>query len=69
MMWDGLGVPRETISAPLLTKAWSLNLPAQGADPALAKPWAVVLPEAPKGGNIFDPTGAAGLDARLATAR
>ena len=44
VLWDGLGAPQATLTAARGVGAWSLNLPAQGADPASAKPAPVVLP-------------------------
>ena len=44
VLWDGLGAPQATLTAAPGVGAWSLNLSAQGADPATAKPAPVVLP-------------------------
>ena len=65
VLWDGLGVPAATLTAAPGVGAWSLNLPAQGADPASAKPAPVVLPAPATLAKGAEPTGApAGLDAR-----
>ncbi len=44
ILWDGLGDPATTLYANSYLKAWSLNLPKQGASPLEAKPAPVALP-------------------------
>jgi len=66
VLWDGLGAPAATIAAAQGVRAWSLNLPAQGADPASAKPAPVTLPLIAKQARAVMPTGApSDLDKRL----
>jgi parallel beta-helix repeat protein len=66
VLWDGLGKPGEALSVHAALPGWSLNLPAQGADPATGKPSPLAVP-AP--GRKLDPksVGApAALEARIA---
>ena len=66
VLWDGLGAPQATLTAAVGVRAWSLNLPAQGADPASAKPAPVVLPAPPVQLAAKFPDGApAELEARI----
>ena len=66
VLWDGLGVPGATLTAAQGVRAWSLNLPAQGADLATAKPAPVTLPVPAKAAKVAEPSGApAGLNARI----
>ena len=66
VLWDGLGAPQATLTAAPGVGAWSLNLPAQGADPASAKPAPVVLPAPPVQLAAKFPGGApAELEARI----
>ena len=70
VLWDGLGDPPETLGADN-GSAWSLNLPKQGADPELARPAPLRLPNlvstppAPVGIPLPQPGAPAALDARL----
>jgi parallel beta-helix repeat protein len=45
VLWDGLGDPATTLHLDPYHKAWSLNLPKQGASPLEAKPAPVTLPK------------------------
>jgi hypothetical protein len=66
VLWDGLGAPGETLSVAKGIGAWSLNLPAQAADPALAKPAPATLPAPAKQPREALATGApADLETRL----
>ena len=66
VLWDGIGAPGATLAAAPGVGAWSLNLPAQGADPASAKPAPVVLPAPLVQLGVKLPAGApAELEARL----
>ena len=66
VLWDGIGAPGATLAASPGVGAWSLNLPAQGADPASAKPAPVVLPAPLVQLGVKLPAGApAELEARL----
>ena len=66
VLWDGIGAPGATLAAAPGVRAWSLNLAAQGADPASAKPTPVVLPAPQVQLAVRMPTGApAELEARL----
>ena len=66
VLWDGIGAPGATLAAAPGVGAWSLNLPAQGADPASAKPAPVVLPAPQVQLGVKLPAGApAELEARL----
>jgi parallel beta-helix repeat protein len=66
VLWDGLGVPGETLSVAKGVGAWSLNLPAQGADPTMAKPAPATLPAPAQQPVEAVATGApASLDTRL----
>ncbi len=68
VLWDGLGTVGATIAATSDVRAWSLNLPTQGADPAAAKPGPVTLPVLPLEFGNRGITGAPiGLDARLSS--
>ena len=58
VLWDGLGAPGATLAAAAGVRAWSLNLPAQGADPASAKPAPVTLPVPARQAKAAEPTGA-----------
>ena len=65
VLWDGLGAPAATLVAAQGVRAWSLNLAAQGADPASAKPAPVTLPLPSTLAKRAEPTGApAVLDSR-----
>jgi len=67
VLWDGLGTPGATLAVAPGIGAWSLNLPAQGADPATAKPTPVRLPAPGAPATALASAGApASLDARLA---
>ena len=67
VLWDGLGTPGATLAVAPGIGAWSLNLPAQGADPATAKPTPVRLPAPGAPSTALASAGApASLDARLA---
>ncbi len=44
ILWDGLGKPGETLAVMGEGRAWSLNLPKQGAGPETATPSPIVLP-------------------------
>ena len=66
VLWDGIGAPGATLAAAPGVGAWSLNLPAQGAEPASAKPAPVVLPAPLVQLGVKLPAGApAELEARL----